>query len=99
MFRKICQHPLRLFVIRCCCSRAAAHLPALRAQVAQDLLSSSSSSSSSSSASPQQQLHGYGPAEGLPALREALRQKLEAVNGLTGVRGEGGGASAAAAGF
>ncbi len=30
-------------------------------------------------------ISGYGPADGLPALREALKQKLEEVNGLTGV--------------
>lgn len=31
--------------------------------------------------------HGYGPAEGLPALREALRRKIRDVNGLEGVSG------------
>ncbi len=35
-------------------------------------------------------ISGYGPAEGLPALREALQHKLAAVNGLTGVRGRRG---------
>jgi DNA-binding transcriptional MocR family regulator len=30
-------------------------------------------------------VHGYGPAEGLPALRQALKQKLEQQNGLAGV--------------
>lgn len=31
-------------------------------------------------------VHGYGPAEGLPALREALRDKVRRDNGLEGVR-------------
>eukprot|EP00983_Pelagomonas_calceolata_P109883 1159608-Pelagomonas_calceolata.AAC.1 len=31
-------------------------------------------------------VHGYGPAEGLPALREALRAKIAKRNGLTQVR-------------
>lgn len=30
-------------------------------------------------------VNGYGPAEGLPALRDALKQKLADKNGLTGV--------------
>lgn len=30
-------------------------------------------------------VNGYGPAEGLPALREALRHKLATKNGLQGV--------------
>jgi DNA-binding transcriptional MocR family regulator len=32
-------------------------------------------------------IHGYGPAEGLPALREALKQKLQDQSGLAGVSG------------
>jgi len=31
-------------------------------------------------------INGYGPAEGLPALREALQQKVADRNGLPGVR-------------
>jgi hypothetical protein len=31
-------------------------------------------------------VHSYGPALGLPALVEALKQKLQTRNGLTGVR-------------
>lgn len=30
-------------------------------------------------------VNGYGPAEGLPALREALQQKIASRNGLEGV--------------
>jgi hypothetical protein len=30
-------------------------------------------------------IHGYGPADGLPPLRDALLRKLQAVNGLSGV--------------
>lgn len=30
-------------------------------------------------------IHGYGPDEGLPALREALKHKLATRNGLPGV--------------
>jgi hypothetical protein len=47
-------------------------------QVAQELLTSGDPS-----------IHSYGPAEGLPPLREALREKLLRVNGLQGVRGGG----------
>jgi aspartate/methionine/tyrosine aminotransferase len=30
-------------------------------------------------------IHGYGPAEGLPALRDAIKQKMADKDGLTGV--------------
>lgn len=37
-------------------------------------------------AEPAGSVNAYGPDEGLPALREALRQKIAEENGLSGVR-------------
>jgi hypothetical protein len=48
-------------------------------------------------------INGYGPAEGLPALRTALQQKLADKNGLKGVsamgQGGGGGGGGSGRGF
>jgi aspartate/methionine/tyrosine aminotransferase len=59
--------------------------PPAALQAAARLLSPPSPADAASHAGAQQ-VNGYGPAEGLPALREALRHKLAARNGLQQVR-------------